>query len=321
MMVSSLSSASFLLMVQANGRVDGAARWSSKPSDTRHKSDNNVATENTTPKEQVPRHKGVNDWKYDKVRVRRPRRAAEWAAQSLPMNDRGLAPCSVPALDVPVATAPVDEYVTSAPTTEFVTPLAAILAATAAPVTALSDLLEPPAPVEFANYEGTIEELSKAMEETLSAVKDEYIEYFDKPTPATLADYISWLDTGPAPDKGKYFISMTRSQEVHYAARTIQWGWRWMHKKVELRAVSEERLQKKLREVRRRCVERLPVGANARMMEGLKDIQSNLKDAEEEWIMLFNEELEKLETESRCRSRMIAWCAVMKEAIGKLVHS
>ena len=298
-------------MVQTNGRIDGAALWlagavrtlqkrvemleaknSSKiPADTRHKSDINVATENTNPKEQVPRHKGVYDWKYDKVRVRRPRRAAEWTAQSLPMKDRGRAPFSVPALDVPVTTAPVDECVTSAPTTEFVTQPAAILAATAVPVTALSDLLEPPVPVEYANYEGTIEELSKAMEETLSVVKDEYSEYFDKPTPATLEDYISWLDTGPAPDKKKYFISMTRSQEVRYAARTIQWGRRWMHKKIELRADAEKSLQKKLGEVRRRFVEKLPVGDSVKKTESFKDIQSTLKDIEKEWRMLFTEEL------------------------------
>ena len=34
-----------------------------------------------------------------------------------------------------------------------------------------------------------------------------------------------------------------------------------MHKMNELRAANEERLQKKLREVRRRFVEKLPVGA------------------------------------------------------------
>ena len=157
----------FYPMVQSCSRTDGAARWlagavrtlqkrfdmleardSSKiladTSMSRHKSDNNVETGNTNPKVVV------NDWKYDKVRVRRPRRAAEWAAQSLPMKDRGRALCSVPDLDVPVATAPVDELVTSARTTEFVTQAAAILAATAAPVTALSDLLEPPVPVEYA---------------------------------------------------------------------------------------------------------------------------------------------------------------------------
>ena len=44
---------------------------------------------------------------------------------------------------------------------------------------------------------------------------------------ASLAEYISWLDTGPAPEDD----SMTRSQEVNYAALTIQRRWRWMHKK------------------------------------------------------------------------------------------
>ena len=86
-------------MVQGNGRVDGAARWlagavrtlqkrvemleakdsfkihadTSVPS---HKSDDNVETGDTSAKVQVPRHKAVGDWKYDNVRVRRPRRAA-----------------------------------------------------------------------------------------------------------------------------------------------------------------------------------------------------------------------------------------------------
>ena len=86
----------------------------------------------------------------------------------------------------------------------------------------------------------------------------------------------------------------------------------------ELRAASEKSLQKKLRKVRRRLVEKLPVRASAKKTEGLKDIQSTLKDVEKEWRMLFNEELEKLEIESRCRSRMIEWCAVMNEVIGKL---
>ena len=39
---------------------------------------------------------------------------------------------------------------------------------------------------------------------------------------ASLEEYISWLDTEPAPDEEKYFCSMTRSQEVNYAALTIQ---------------------------------------------------------------------------------------------------
>ena len=47
------------------------------------------------------------------------------------------APCPDAALEFPEATAHVDEYVTSAPTAEFVTQAAAILDATAAPVTTL----------------------------------------------------------------------------------------------------------------------------------------------------------------------------------------
>ena len=82
-----------------------------------HKSDDNVETGDTNPELQVPRRKSVGEWKYDKVRVRRPRRHAVWAAQS----------CSVLALDLPVATTPMDEYVTSAPITEFVIPPVAIL--------------------------------------------------------------------------------------------------------------------------------------------------------------------------------------------------
>ena len=158
-------------MVQSYSHSDGAARWlagavrtlqkrvevleaqnsleyhadTSVPS---HMSDDNVETGDTNPELQVPRRKSVGEWKYDKVRVRLPRRYAVWAAQSLPTTDRGHAPCSVPALDLHVATALVDEYVTSAPTTEFVTPPAAILAATAALVTELYDLLEPPVPIE-----------------------------------------------------------------------------------------------------------------------------------------------------------------------------
>ena len=93
-------------MVQANGRVDGAARWlagavrtlqkrvemlqakdsfkiHADTSVSSHKSDDNVETNDTLV--QVPRHKAVSDWKYDKVR-RRPRRAAEWVAQSIPLK-------------------------------------------------------------------------------------------------------------------------------------------------------------------------------------------------------------------------------------------
>ena len=91
-----------------------------------------------------------------------------------------------------------------------------------------------------------------------------------------------------------------------------------MQKQIQVRAASEEKLQKKLREVRPRLVETLPVGASAKKTEGLKEIQSTLKDVEKEWRTLFNEETEKLEIESRCCSRMIAWCAVKSETIVNL---
>ena len=103
-----------------------------------------------------------------------------------------------------------------------------------------------------------------------------------------------------------------------YAARTIQWGREWMRKRIELRADAEKSLQKKLREVRRRFVEKLPVGDSVKKTESLKDLQSNLREIENNWRMLFNEELKKLEIESRCRSRRRERLAVMKEAIGKL---
>ena len=105
-----------------------------------HKPDDNVETGDTNPELQVARRRAVDEWKYDKVRVRRPRRHGVRAAQS----------CSVPALDCPVATTPMDEHVTSKPTTEFVTPLVVILEATATPVATLSDLLEPTVPDEYA---------------------------------------------------------------------------------------------------------------------------------------------------------------------------
>ena len=111
---------------------------------------------------------------------------------------------------------------------------------------------------------------------------------------------------------------MTRSQEVRYAARTIQWGWRWMQKTIELRAANQKILQKKLREYRQRLVGKLPVGISAVNTEFLKHIQSNLKEIENERRMSFNEELKKLEIESRHRSRRREWLVVMKEAIGKL---
>ena len=73
---------------------------------------------------------------------------------------------------------------------------------------------------------------------------------------------------------------MTRSQEL--AVLTIQREWRWMHKKIELRAANEERLRVKMHDVRYDFVQ---------------------KDVEKEWRMLFNEELATLEIEFRCSSR------------------
>ena len=60
-------------------------------------------------------------------------------------------------------------------------------------------------------------------------------------------------------DEDENFILMTRFEEMNYAALTIQRGWRWTRKRIVLRAASEERLQEKLREVRRRLVACLPV--------------------------------------------------------------
>ena len=93
---------------------------------------------------------------------------------------------------------------------------------------------------------------------------------------------------GPAPDTEKYFISMTRLEGVNCAALMIQRGWRWSRERIVLRAASEERLQEKLREVWRRLVACLPVGASARKKtETLKKMQSTLKAVEKEWRMLF----------------------------------
>ena len=50
-----------------------------------------------------------------------------------------------------------------------------------------------------------------------------------------------------------------------------------------------------MHDVRYDLVQRLPKGVSAKKMEGLKEIQSTLKDVEKEWRMLFNEELATLE--------------------------
>ena len=109
-------------------------------------------------------------------------------------------------------------------------------------------------------------------------------------------------------DEDESFISMTRLEEMKYAALTIQRGWRWTRKRIVFRAASEERLQEKLREVRRRFVACLPVGASAKKKtESLKDMKATLKAVEKEWRMLFNEELANLELDLCVRSRRVEW--------------
>ena len=154
--------------------------------------------------------------------------------------------------------------------------------------------------IPLADCEGVIEELSKAMEEELSAVLDEYIENFDKPEglSAVMNEYFEKFDE---PDKkherdeyvcGKWASEKGEVVRVSCAALTIQRGWRWTRKKIVLRAASEEKLQEKLREVRRRLVTCLPVGASAKeKTESLRDMQSTLKAVEKDWRMIFEEEL------------------------------
>ena len=109
-------------------------------------------------------------------------------------------------------------------------------------------------------------------------------------------------------DEDKNFIPMTRLEEVNYAALTIQLGCRWTRKRIVLLAASEERLQEKLREVQRRLVACLPVGASAKeKTESLRDMQSTLKAVEKDWRMIFDEELANLELDLGVRSRRVEW--------------
>ena len=93
--------------------------------------------------------------------------------------------------------------------------------------------------------------------------------------PTSIEEYIAPATAGyagPAPDKEKQFISMTRLEEANFAALTIQLG--WTRKRIVIRAVWEEQLREKLREVRRRLVARLPVGASAKVKaEILREMQ------------------------------------------------
>ena len=116
---------------------------------------------------------------------------------------------------------------------------------------------------------------------------------------------------GPAPDEEKYFISITRLEELNYAALTIQW-W-WTLKRIVLRAASEERLEEKLREVRRRLVACLPVGASAKeKTHSLRDMQSTLNAVEKDWRMIFDEELANLELDLGVRSSRVEVTQVLR---------
>ena len=109
-------------------------------------------------------------------------------------------------------------------------------------------------------------------------------------------------------DVSENFISMTWLEGMNYAALTIQRGWRWTHRRIVLRAASEERWQEKLREVRRRFVACLPVGASAKKkLESLKEMQSTLKAVVKEWRMLFNEEVANLELDLCVRAGRVEW--------------
>ena len=129
--------------------------------------------------------------------------------------------------------------------------------------------------------------------------------------PASIMEYIAPAGAGcagPAPDEEKYFISTTRLEEENYAALMIQRGWRWSRKRIVIRATSEERLQEKLRQVRRRLVAHLPVGASAKKRtESLKDMRSTLKDVEKKWRKFFNEELANVELDVCVRSGRVEW--------------
>ena len=90
----------------------------------------------------------------------------------------------------------------------------------------------------------------------------------------------------------------------------IQRRWRWSRKRIVLRAASEERLQEKLREVRRRLVACLPVGASAKKKtESFREMQSTLKGVEKEWRMLFNDELANLELDLSGVPTLQQWAA------------
>ena len=96
-----------------------------------------------------------------------------------------------------------------------------------------------------------------------------FIENFDKPqglSAVTDEKYESdeYICGTRASEKDE--TNMARSQEV--PVLTIQREWRWMHKKIELRAANEEKLRVKLQEVRYNLVQRLPKESAPRKRRG-----------------------------------------------------
>ena len=163
--------------------------------------------------------------------------------------------CAVPAPDA--------EYFSTAPAVIYAAPAPTVFAVPAS----VGECFSPAPEVSYA--------APAPLEEYISSVSAVHT------APASIMEYIAPATAryaGPAPDEEKYFISMTRLEEVNYEAQMIHRGWRWTRKRIVLRAASEERLQEKLREVRRRLVACLRVGASAKKKtESLKEVQSTFE--------------------------------------------
>ena len=104
-------------------------------------------------------------------------------------------------------------------------------------------------------------------------------------------------------------ISMTRSEEMNYAALTIQRGWRWTRKRIVLWGRKRGAVA---REVAggpaTPCGVFAQWGASAKKKtESLNEMKSTLKAVEKVWRMLFNEELANLELDFCVRSRRVEW--------------
>ena len=121
--------------------------------------------------------------------------------------------------------------------------------------------------IPLADSEEAIEELSRSMGEGFSAVMDYMIDNFDKPDglSAVVDEYFKKFDEPVRKHESNEYVcgtrasekaesTMTRSQEL--AVLKIQREWRWMHKKIELRAANEEKLRVKMHDVRYDLVQR-----------------------------------------------------------------